>query len=83
MVTTFAPLEAPGARRGSIGQIAVLLSFPYNLEGDSYYFHIQALVREGRTHSDEFRLTSNEALIRAGDEFVEQLVGELVQKGSE
>jgi len=83
IITTFAPLEVPSARRGIIGQIAVLLSFPYNPEGDSYYFRVQSLIREGRTHSDEFHLTSDAGLTRAGAEFVDQLVTELTQGVSE
>ncbi|HXI29889.1 MAG TPA: hypothetical protein VNG89_15730 [Vicinamibacterales bacterium] len=49
VVTTFAPVG--GLPDGITAQVAVLLSFPYDRLGDGYDFHVQSLVREGRSHS--------------------------------
>ena len=61
IVTTYSPLEIRGVREGVLGQVALLVSYPYDATTGVYDFHVQSLVREGRTHSDEFRLTSDPA----------------------
>jgi hypothetical protein len=81
IMTTFSPLEVRGVREGILGQIAVLVSFPYDAATDTFDFHVQSLVREGRTHSDEFRPTSNPMLIRAADAFIDNLVAEIQRGG--
>ncbi len=77
IVTTFAPLQLQNLPSGVLGQVALLLSFPYNKNSGSYSFHIQSLVREGRTHSEEYRPTSRAEIIRASDKLVDGLVTEL------
>lgn len=58
-------------------QVAVLLSFPYDRAAGAYDFHVQSLVREGRSHSDDYRPTANAAVLRAADAFVSRLVDEI------
>ncbi len=81
IVTTYSPLEIRGVREGVLGRVALLVSYPYDAATGVYDFHVQSLVREGRTHSDEFRLTSDPALIQAADAFVDNLTAEILQGG--
>jgi hypothetical protein len=75
--TTFTPLPLGSVPDGVTAQVALLLSFIDRPEAGKYSFRIQSLVREGRTHSDEFRPTSNPAVIRSADLFVNTLIAEM------
>src|ERR1051325_6976606 len=82
LVTTFTPINANIGNPAILGRIALILSFPFNESGDACDLRVQSLVQEGRVLSDEFRSTSNFALIRAGDKFVESLVASMRREGS-
>jgi hypothetical protein len=77
LATTFTPLQLRGVPTGVLGQVALLLSFPYDPVTGKYSFHVQAIVREGRTLSDDFRPTSNPSIIRSADTFVDALIAEM------
>ena len=75
LVTTFTELR--GLPEGIVGVIALLVSFPYDAATGTYDFHIQPLVREGRSHSDELRATTNPVVAHAADAFVDRIVAEI------
>lgn len=75
--TTFTPLPLTDVREGVIAKLALLLVFPDRPESDRYSFSIKSLVKEGRSHSDEFRDTSNPAVTEAARLFVTNLVAEM------
>jgi hypothetical protein len=77
LATTFAPIPLQGVANGVLGQIALLFSFPYDVAASQYAFRVQSLVREGRALSDQFRATTNTAILSSGDRFVDKLVGEM------
>lgn len=75
--TTFTPLHLTGVREGVIAKLALLLVFPDQPESDKYPFSIKSLVKEGRSHSDEYRDTSNPAIAEAAKQFVANLVADM------
>jgi hypothetical protein len=75
--TTFTPLPLTGVREGVIAKLAILLVFADRPESDKYPFSIKSLVKEGRSHSDEYRDTSNPAVAEAAKLFVTNLVAEM------
>jgi hypothetical protein len=77
--TTYTPLKlAPElTKNGVLAQAALLLSFPYDGEKKGDTIHVQQLVKEGRSHSDEFRVTSNQQIVSAAEQFVDGLIAEL------
>lgn len=75
--TTFTPLTLKGAPAGVRAQIALLLSFPYDPQTGRYSFHVQSLVMEGRTHSDEFRPTSDPLILHSVDSFLNNIIEEM------
>lgn len=75
--TTFTPLQLKGLPDGVTAQMAVLLSFPGEPQTSKYSFRIQELIMEGRTHSDEFRPTSNPSIIDSANLFVNNLIAEM------
>lgn len=77
IVTTFAPLPLRGVREGVVAEIALLLSFPYDRDTGQYNFHIQSLIREGRTHSDDFRPTTDDTIVSAARAYVDGIAKEL------
>lgn len=77
IVTTFAPLPLRGVREGVVAEIALLLSFPYDRETGQYNFHIQSLIREGRSHSDDFRPTTDDTIVSAARTYVDGIAKEL------
>jgi hypothetical protein len=77
LVTTFAPLRCQGVQEGVFAQVALLVSFPYNKTARDYSLHVRSIVREGRTHSDEFRPTNDVVILQAADKFIEQLIAEM------
>jgi len=79
--TTFTPLALHDVPSGVLGQVALLLSFPYDRLTRKYSFHVQCIVREGRSHSDEFRPTSNYSILQSADSFVADLVKEMKAAG--
>jgi hypothetical protein len=79
--TTFTPLQLKSVPEGVTAQVALLLSFPDQPEAGKYSFRIQSLVREGRTHSDEFRPTSNPEVVHSADLFVSNLIAEMKASG--
>jgi hypothetical protein len=81
LATTFAPIPLQGVANGVLGQIALLFSFPYDVAASQYAFRVQSLVREGRALSDQFRATTNTAILSSGDRFVDKLVGEMKSIG--
>jgi hypothetical protein len=77
ILTTFAPLSLPDLPEGALGQVALLISFPYDTQSDHFQVYVQTLVREGRSHSDDFRPTSNAVLMKGADGFVAKVLTEL------
>jgi hypothetical protein len=77
LATTFTPLRLSGMREGVLGQTALLLSFPYNPHPGKLVFHVQSIVREGRSLSDEYKLTGNQAIVDAASKLVDRIVAEM------
>jgi hypothetical protein len=77
LTTTFTPLEWHNPPAGVLGQTALLLSFPFESTGRGFYFHVQLIVREGRTHSDKYLPTKNASMVAAANQFVNRLVVEM------
>jgi hypothetical protein len=75
--TTFTPLPLIGVRQGVTAKLALLLVFPDHPEPGKYSFSVKSLVREGRTHSDEFRPTTDTAVMGSANLFVSKLVAEM------
>jgi hypothetical protein len=81
IATTFTQLQLEGSPHGVLGQVALLISFPYETIPGKYSFHIQTAIREGRSLSDEYRVTGDPTIIRAADSFVDGLVVEMRGSG--
>jgi hypothetical protein len=81
IVTTFTPLQLQNAPKGVLGQVALLVSFPYDPASGKYSFHIQTVVREGRALSDDYRATGDPGIVRAADAFVDGLIAEMKTGG--
>jgi hypothetical protein len=78
LTTTFAPLPLRGVQEGVLGQVALLMSFPYPASAaGSFDFRVQSLVKEGRSHSDDYRPTNNPIFVKAADILVDQLIAEM------
>jgi hypothetical protein len=79
LLTTFTPLQLHEVASSVLGQISLLLSFPSTRDrtNGSLPVTVKSIVREGRSHSDEFRPTSNPRILRAADEFIRSLIAEL------
>jgi hypothetical protein len=81
LATTFTPLSLHDVPHGVLGQVALLFSFPYDSSSNKYFFHVQSIVQEGRSHSDEFRPTSNYTIHQAANNFIADLVKEMKMAG--
>jgi hypothetical protein len=79
--TTYAPVPSPGLSSNVLAQVALLLSFPYDSDGEKYSFRVQSILREGRSHSDDFRATDNPQITKAADAFVDGLMAEMQRAG--
>ena len=79
LATTYTslPLNRQLLENGVLAQIALLVSFPYDPTSGKYSFHIQYLLKEGRSLSDDFRPTSNMEIVKAANDFVGNLVNEM------
>jgi hypothetical protein len=77
LTTTFTPLELKNVGPGVRARVALLISYPCSPQGGKYSFQIKSLVMEGRTHSDDFRSTSDPAIVRSADSFVQLLIAEM------
>jgi hypothetical protein len=75
--TTFTPLPLQNVPAGVIAQVALLISFSDDGKSDRHGFQVHTLVREGRSHSDDFRPTTNSAIVTSAEAFVRNLVAEL------
>jgi hypothetical protein len=75
--TTFTPLELKNVGPGVRAQLALLISYPCTPSSGKFPFQIKSLVMEGRSHSDDFRITSDPAIVRSADGFVESLIAEM------
>ena len=76
-VTTFAPITASDGNNQLIGQVAMLLSFPYDKDTTGFMIRVRTLVQEGRRKSDKFENTSNPAILKAANDFVDKIMAEL------
>jgi hypothetical protein len=84
LLTTFAPVplpDNPGLPQGVTAQVALLISFPHDATSRRSFFHVQSVVREGRSHSDEYRVTTDPAILAAADSFISTLVAEMKTQG--
>jgi hypothetical protein len=83
LATTFSPLELSRklSQSGVVAQVSLLVSFPWDPVARKYSFHVQSLVKEGRTLSDELRATNNGDILAAADAFVDRLVLEMKKGG--
>ncbi len=79
LVTTFTPLDDSNLPPTIRSKVALLLSFPYDIHEDKCSFHVQSLVYEGRSHSKDFRLTTNELIVKNANAFIEKLAAEMKQ----
>jgi hypothetical protein len=77
LTTTFAPIPLPANNSGLTGQVALSLSFPARPEVGGSILLARSIVREGRSHSDEYRVTGNLALTKAADAFIDALIAEM------
>ncbi|MFY9820087.1 MAG: hypothetical protein WAM82_01815 [Thermoanaerobaculia bacterium] len=77
LTTTFTPLELRKLPPEVLGQVSILLSFPYDTTDRGFSFHVQSIVREGRTHSDDLRQTKDATIIATANQLVDQLVNEI------
>lgn len=75
--TTFTPLDLKDVGPGVKAEVALLISYPCTPSGGKYPFQIKSLVMEGRSHSDDFRVTSDPSIVRSADGFVESLIAEM------
>jgi len=75
--TTFTPVELKNAAPGVKAQVALRISFPCTPPSGRYPFQIRSLVLEGRSHSDDLRPTSDPAIVRSADSFVQSLIAEM------
>jgi hypothetical protein len=77
VTTNFTPLSLVDVRQGVVAKMALLLQFPDAPKTQSHEFTVQSLVLEGRSHSDEFRPTTNPTVKAAADKFVARLISEI------
>ncbi len=75
--TTYTPLQIENGPKNVLGRIAVQISFPFEQRPNGFQFRIQALVREGRPQSEEWRSAETQAVVDAGNGFVKKLAREL------
>jgi hypothetical protein len=81
LTTTFTPLQWHNPPVGVLGQTALLLSFPFEFTSHGFSFHVQTIVREGRTHSDKYLPTKNASMVVAANRFVDRLFVEMSSGG--
>jgi hypothetical protein len=77
-ITTFAPITASDGNNQLIGQVAMLLSFPHDKDATGFMIRVRTLVQEGRKKSDKFENTSNPAILKAANDFVDKAMAELL-----
>jgi hypothetical protein len=76
-ITTFAPITASEGNNQLIGQVAMLVSFPYDKDATGFLIRVRTLVQEGRRKSDKFKNTSNPAMVKAANDWVDKVMAEL------
>jgi hypothetical protein len=81
IATTFAPLQLQATPKGVLAQVALLISFPYQVTTGEYSFHIQTAVKEGRSLSDDYRETGDPSIVHSADSFVDRLITEMRTTG--
>ena len=75
--TTYSPLQIENGPKNILGRIAIQISFPFERNPDGFQFRIQALIREGRPQSEDWRPPETQAVVDAGNGFVKRLAREL------
>jgi hypothetical protein len=80
--TTYTPLELKNVPAGVTAQVALLFSLPCNTDAGKYTFQVKSRVMEGRTHSDDFRPTKDPDIVRAADNFVQNVIAEMMAQES-
>jgi len=75
--TTAARFPVDKLQDGAFAAVALLISFPYDRSTEKYWFHIQSLVLEDRTHSQDPRLTNNPFIKEAAGNYIDKLVAEM------
>ena len=78
MQTTYTLLE--NLPRNLIGQIAVLISHPYDSRNKQFEYRIQFVVREKRTQSGKWNYQIGEEARKSSEEFISRLIGKFEQE---
>ena len=77
LFTTYAVLPHSAGAPDVPAKIALLLSFPHDPATNRYSLHVRTSVLEGRSRSDVYKTASDDAVLRAADRFVGQLVAQM------
>jgi hypothetical protein len=70
ITTSFAPVDLPNAPNGTLARVALMITFPHDISGKDYRFYVSTYLLEGRSHSDDFRPTSDPNIVAACDHFL-------------
>jgi hypothetical protein len=63
-----------------VGEIAVLVSHPYDVRNKTFEYHIQFLVREKRIQSAKWRYESSDETRQAAEAFIDNLIQKLEEE---
>jgi hypothetical protein len=74
-MTTYRSLE--GLPDNLRGQVAVLISHPYDIDSDRFTFHIQFIAREKPKKSGEWQYVLSDEVKKLAEEFVQRLSNDL------
>lgn len=77
--TSYAPLK--DLPSNLLGQIAILLSHPYNVRNKDFEYRIQFVVREKRIQSGRWRYEIGEEVRKSAEDFINHLIGKLEEEG--
>jgi hypothetical protein len=78
VATTYAdvPLDRTKVQQGSLARLSLLITFLHQ-DGNAATFRLRSLVKEGRSHSPDWRPTDAPTIRSAADQFVDRLVQSL------
>lgn len=80
ITTSFAPVDLPNAPNGTLARVALIITFPHDMSGKGYRFYVSTYLVEGRSHSDDFRPTSDPNIVAACDHFLSDIFASLAEK---